>query len=154
MKKSFSKWMRWRDRHQLGDAMKNPGVYVIAISNRNIAKRPFSWRPEIVYIGMTKSKGGLKSRLRQFDDTINWKKGHGGAERFRKTHRHYGKLVPKLFVSISYTECDDLKRNPPTSSDLRLMGMVLQQEYVCFAIFVEKFKRWPQFNDMKRSKKK
>jgi len=34
------------------------------------------------------------------------------------------------------------------------MGMVLQQEYECFAIFVKKFEEWPQFNDKKKSPKK
>jgi hypothetical protein len=150
--KGFSQWVQWRDRNSL-QGIKRPGVYAIAISDRNIVKRPFSWSKEIVYIGMTISKGGLKSRLQQFDNTINWKKGHGGAERLRKMHQHYGKLVPKLFVSIRYTECDDLKQNPPSPSDLRLMGTVLQQEYECFAVFVTKFKKWPQFNDKKNSPK-
>jgi len=86
--KGFSQWVQWHDRTNL-QGIKSPGIYVIAKSNRNIAKRPFSWRKEIVYIGMTISKAGLKSRLQQFDDTINWKKGHGGAERFRKIHRDY-----------------------------------------------------------------
>jgi hypothetical protein len=145
-------WVKWCDRNNLS-GIKSPGVYVIAISNRNISKRSFSWRKEIVYIGVTISKGGLQSRLQQFDNTLNWKKGHGGAERFRKIHRHYNKLVSKLFVSVNYTECN-VKPNPPTPPNLRLMGKVLQQEYECFAVFVEKFKEWPRFNDKKNSPKK
>jgi hypothetical protein len=153
MTKSFSKWIRWRERDQLGDTIKNPGVYVIALSDEDIASTPFTWREEIIYIGMTRSKGGLKARLRQFDDTINWKKGHGGAERVRKKHRDYNMLVPRLFVSVNHTECDT-KPNLPKPSDLRLMGFVLQQEYECFAAFAEKFKRWPEFNDKKNAPKK
>jgi len=128
------------------------GVYVIAISNKNISGKPFSWRKEIVYIGQTTSKRGLKARLRQFDNTINWKEGHGGAQRFRKVYKRYDKLVPRLFLSVCHTNCD---RRPdiPTPANLRLMGMVLQQEYECFATYVEKFGCWPRFNDKKNSPK-
>ena len=41
----------------------------------------FDWIKEIIYIGMTNSKGGLKNRLQQFDNTIAGKTGHGGAQR-------------------------------------------------------------------------
>jgi hypothetical protein len=102
---------------------------------------------------MTISKSGLESRLQQFDNTINGKEGHGGAVRVRFKHQDYNMLVSKLFVSINYTECD-VKPNLPRPSDLRLMGFVLQQEHECFAVFAEKFERWPEFNDKKKSRKK
>jgi hypothetical protein len=34
------------------------------------------------------------------------------------------------------------------------MGNVVKQEYECFAVFVEKFGKLPEFNDKKRSPKK
>jgi hypothetical protein len=56
-------------------------------------------------------------------------------------------LVSKLFVSVSHTECDVSSNK---SSDLRLMGTVLQKEYECFALFVENnFGQLPEFNDKK-----
>jgi hypothetical protein len=139
--------MRWRDRNHL-QGIKSPGVYAIVKSGKDIAARRFSWRKEIVYIGVTISKGGLKSRLQQFDNVIRkGKKGHSGAERFQKSNPDCDKLVHWLYVSISYTECNDLKRSPPAPSDLRLMGKVLRQEYECFAVFVKQFKKWPSSND-------
>jgi hypothetical protein len=152
MTKSFSKWTRWVERNQL-PGIKYPGVYAIALADENIASTPFAWREEIIYVGVTISKGGLKSRLQQFDNTINGKEGHGGAVRVRFKHRDYNALVSRLFVSVNYTECD-AKPNLPKPSDLRLMGLVLQQEYECFAVFTEKFKRWPEFNNKKESRKK
>ena len=116
--------------------LKFPGVYAIAYSDNDITATPFEWSEEIIYIGMTNAKGGLKSRLQQFENTIFDRRGHGGAERVRYKHRDYNQLVSKLFVSISHTECD-VKSNRP--SDLRLMGSVARQEYDCFAIFAEKF---------------
>jgi hypothetical protein len=152
MTKSFSNWTRWRERDQL-PGKEFPGVYVIALADEDIASTPFAWREEIIYIGMTISKGGLKSRLQKFDDTINKKEGHGGATRVRFKHRDYNVLVSKLFVSVNYTECD-VKPNLPKPSDLRLMGSVLQHEYECFAVFAEKFGWRPEFNDKKNSRKK
>ena|SRR6266550_4508440 len=152
MSQPFSTWIRWIERNQLGEMLKFPGVYAVALSDKDLTSTPFEWSEEIIYIGMTNAKGGLKSRLQQFENTIVGKTGHGGAERVRYKHEDYNLLVSKLFVSISHTECD-VKSNRP--SDLRLMGSVAHQEYECFAIFAEKFEgRLPEFNDKKKSPKK
>ena len=151
MNQIFSDWVRWPERNRLGETLRFPGVYAIALSNNELASSSFEWSDEIIYIGMTNAKGGLKSRLQQFENTIIGKTGHGGAERVMHKHRDYNLLVSKLFVSVSYTECDVISNKP---SDLRLMGQVAQQEYECFAIFVEKFGRLPEFNDKKKSPKK
>ena len=151
MNQSFSNWVRWLERDKLGKTLKYPGIYAIASSHKDIASFPFVWCEEIFYIGMTNSKGGLKSRLQQFENTIKGKVGHGGAERVRFKHSDYNSLVSKLFVSVSHTECDVLSHTP---SDLRLMGQVAQEEYECFAVFAEKFNRLPEFNDKKKSLKK
>jgi len=122
------------------------------LSDKDLTSTPFEWSEEIIYIGMTNAKGGLKSRLQQFENTIIGKTGHSGAERVRYKHGDYNLQVSKLFVSISHTECD-VKSNRP--SELRLMGSVAHQEYECFAIFAEKFGgRLPEFNDKKKSPKK
>jgi hypothetical protein len=152
MDKTFSKWVRWRERNQLGNTLKYPGVYAVALSDKDIASTPFEWLKEIIYIGMTNSKGGLKSRLQQFENTIKGKEGHGGAARVLFKHGDYSALDSKMYVSICHTECDVLSNK---SSDLLLMGKVARQEYECFAIFVEKFGNGlPEFNDKKRSPKK
>ncbi len=67
MKRAFTNWAKWTHRTDL-PSISYPGVYTIAISKTNISETPFSWLYDIVYIGMTNAKGGLKSRLRQFDN--------------------------------------------------------------------------------------
>ena len=99
---------------------------------------------------MTNSRGGLRSRLKQFDNAVNWKEGHGGASRVRYKYKEYSELVPNLYVSVCSVKCN-VKYNTPL--DLRLMGEVAKFEYECLARFVEKFGRLPEFNDKKRSPK-
>ena len=150
MKKDFSKWVRWADRSTLDD-LSYPGIYALAVSVKDISNESFEWRKEIVYIGMTNSIGGLKSRLNQFDNTIKGKEGHGGARRFRYKFSEYSALTKRLFVSIKPFICDVKSGSP---KDLRIMGSIAQYEYECFACYVEKFGRLPEFNDKKRSPKK
>ena len=150
MKDGFSAWAKWGNRNEMA-RLKYPGVYAIALSEADIAGKPFSWRPEVIYVGMTNAKGGLKSRLQQFDNTIKGGEGHGGGNRVRYRYSEYGYLVPRLYVSVHPHECDVSSNEP---DDLRIMGNVAKHEYECFAIFVETFKRLPEFNDKKKSPKK
>ncbi len=99
---------------------------------------------------MTNSKAGLKGRLKQFDNTIIGKTGHGGADRFRFKHGNYKELADKLYVSACTFECD-VESNDP--KDLRIMGKVAKFEYDCFAEYVEKFGELPEFNNKKESPK-
>lgn len=129
-----------------------PGVYVLAISRARLNGKPFSWRRDIVYVGMTNSKPGLTSRLKQFDDTISGKRSnHGGAERFRFKHRRYEPLSRRLFASVAPVFCD-VKSNKPR--DLRLMGKVAEFEFICLARYAQVHRALPEFNDKKRSPKK
>jgi hypothetical protein len=150
MKHSFSTWVKWSDRTELPN-LSNPGVYALAISKVDISGTPFSWTPEIAYIGMTNAKGGLKSRLNQFDTTIKGGDGHGGGHRVRFKHPDYSALIHKLYVAICPFRCDVTSEDP---KDLRITGEVARYEYECFAIFAEKFGCLPEFNDKKRSPKK
>ena len=59
-----------------------PGVYALAVSEKDISDKKFDWVEEIIYFGMTNSGGGLRARLKQFDNTIIGKEGHGGGEVF------------------------------------------------------------------------
>ncbi len=150
MKKEFSHWESWSNRAALA-GLSYPGVYALVISPTNIAAAAFSWRQEIVYVGMTNAKGGLKSRLQQFDNTIQGRDGHGRAHRVRYKHNDYTKLNSQLYVSVCPWDCDVTSIRP---ADLRLMGEVEKYEYECFALFVEKFGVLPEFNDKKKSLKK
>lgn len=150
MEADFTEWLGWADRSSL-PGLSLPGVYAIAISVKDISHAPFSWSQDIAYIGMTNSKGGLRQRLGQFDQTIKGRSGHGGAERFRFKHAHHEELPHALFVAVRPFECD-VDSNAP--SDLRTMGEVAAFEYECFAQYVEVFGRLPEFNDKQRSPKK
>ena len=149
MKKRFSMWARWQDRDSLY-GIKFPGVYAIALLDKDIDSTVFSWIPEIIYVGMTNAQSGLKSRLQQVDNTIKGKEGHVGGQRVRFRHKNYQKLTSRLYVSVCPHECN-VKSNLP--ADLRVMGNVAKLEYECFAVFVEKFRQLPEFNDKKRSPK-
>lgn len=145
----FTNWNRWAARSDL-DGLTYPGVYALAISKSDISGTPFGWIPEIAYIGMTNAKGGLKSRLGQFNDTIKGGNGHGGGHRFRFKYSDYEVLIRILYVSIRPFLCDVTSENP---DDFRIMGEVAKYEYECFALFVERFGQLPEFNDKKRSPK-
>lgn len=145
----FSHWVEWKNRHAL-DGISSPGVYALALSNTDISDSDFNWTKEIIYFGMTNSGGGLKARLKQFDDTVVGKEGHGGGERGRYKYRDYAELTKKLFVSVCPVECN-VKSNEP--EDLLKMGEIAYMEYYCFAEYVRLFRRLPEFNDKKNAPK-
>ena len=147
--KKFSKWYKWENRNNAVN-IDFPGIYIIAISEENIEGKKFDWRQDIKYVGMTNSVTGLKGRLKQFDNTIIGKTGHGGADRFRYEYQNYEKLIDKLYVSVVPFICD-VKSNSP--KDLRIMGEVAKFEYDCFAKYVELYYQLPKFNDQKNTKK-
>lgn len=145
----FTSWYRWRDRNEIA-GIKLPGVYVVAVFDSSLAGQPFSWIPEVMYVGMTNSAAGLKGRLKQFDITIAGKRGHGGADRARYEYRDYPSLVDRLYVAAAVFDCD-VNTNSPT--DLRVMGAVASFEYECLAQYVERFGQLPKFNDKNASPK-
>jgi hypothetical protein len=145
----FSEWTPWQGRNALS-GLKYPGVYVIAHAIEPMAPKAFEWRKEVIYIGMTNSESGLRGRLKQFDNTLVGKSGHGGADRVRYKFRDPIALMPCLYVAVAPFECDVTSGNV---SDLRTMGDVAQFEYLCFAHFVERFGRLPDFNNKKESRK-
>ena len=146
---NFSPWHLW-ERRDHASGLEFPGVYCVAISSIDLSGVPFSWRLDIVYIGMTNASAGLRGRLRQFDNTIAGKRGHGGADRVRYKHQEYDKLCPKLFVAVAACPCDVSTGSP---TDLRIMGTVAGFEYECFAQYAEIFGRLPEFNDKRQSRK-
>ena len=145
----FTKWMRWSDR-DTAQGINYPGIYICAISKEDISGKNFSWTTNIVYVGMTNSLKGLTGRLKQFDNTIKGKSGHGGADRMRYRYQNYNELINKLYVAVAPFTCN-VKSNSP--EDLRTMGEVAKFEYDCFARFTELFGQLPEFNNKKESPK-
>jgi KaiC/GvpD/RAD55 family RecA-like ATPase len=152
--KTFSKWVKFSNRAMELEQLdrKYPGIYAIARSKKDISNKPFSLIKDIVYFGMTNSKGGLKSRLKQFENTINGGTGHGGAERFRNNLKTEKGWKDELYVSIMVFEGCDVTSNK--SDDLMIMGEIEKEEYVWFANYVKDFNELPRFNDKKNSPKK
>ena len=149
MKNAFLCWEKWQNRNGMHYA-NFPGIYAIAYSKINLAGQNFSWIEQVIYIGMTNSKGVLKSRLGQFDRTINGGTGHGGARRVRRKYKNYKSLIKNLYVSILPFKCEQTSILP---KDLIVMGEVAKHEYVSWAHYVKRFGQLPEFNDKKRSPK-
>jgi len=147
----FSKWFKFDQRKEIKN-IQYPGVYAIAISARNIAGIPFNYRKEIVYFGMTNSKGGLRGRLNAFNNTLRDKSGpgHGGAERFRYDYKDGDVLAKKLYVAVCSFKCDV---DSIARKDLVTMGDVVRSEYMALANYAERFGVLPKYNDKKNSPK-
>ena len=143
----FSTWKQWSERDLYP---RFPGIYIIALSIDDLSNTRFSWRPEIIYVGMTNAVGGLAGRLRQFDNTIKGRAGHGGADRVRYKYPDYEKLSERLYIATAAFDCDVRSEK---SADLRTMGEVAKFENECFAHFVELFETLPEFNRKKDSPK-
>jgi hypothetical protein len=139
----FTSWMSWNAR-DVHDGCASPGVYVVAITARQLEGRRFSWCREIAYVGMTNSVAGLQGRLRQFDQTMAGTLRHGGADRVRFRHRQYARFAKRAYVAVVPFRC-----NPASglAKDLRVMGHVARFEYQCLAAFVDRFGCLPEFND-------
>lgn len=146
----FSTWTQWSQRGALR-SLAFPGVYVIAISDARLHGKPFSWRREIAYVGMTNAVAGLSGRLRQFDLTVSGeRRAHGGADRMRYAYRRYARLLPHLFVAVRPIKCNVTSG---AMRDLLFMGRVARLEYQCLARYVQRFGRLPWFNDKAHSPK-
>lgn len=144
----FNEWQKWENR-TLTKCLSFPGIYILCLSDTDISSQKFQWSPNIIYIGMTNSKAGLKGRLKQFDNTIKGKTGHGGADRVRFKHQDYFELTDKLYISTRNFPCEVKRENP---EDLLIMGEVCKHEYECFAEFMNLYGRWPEFNDKSTKK--
>ena len=176
--KDFNKWVKLAKKRWDGNSvrekdfkekMDSPGIYAIAYGKPD--KTKFDFIEKIVYFGMTNSIGGLKSRLRQFYNTI-WKKKseHGGASRFCFFFNVEKKIKDenwrkKLYVSIwPFQDCDvdkykngcihTKKEDKKVEKTLHRMGEIAKEEYYCFAEYVKKWGHMPPFNDKICSPKK
>lgn len=150
MENSFSNWYHWKNRNSY-PCITWPGIYIVAISNADIEGQKFSFRDEIVYVGMTNAVTGLRGRLVQFDNTISKKHcQHGGADRVLYKHQDYYALIENLYVALLHFECKPASESP---TDLREMGRVASAEFECMARCVEELGSLPEFNRKKESKK-
>lgn len=150
MKIIESKWKSWEN---IKTETKNPGVYVICVSNTNMVNKNIKTiNPKIKYIGMTVSKNGLRQRLNQFNNVIKGKGGHGGADRFMNDFDK--NIVKKMYYKTF--EFDLSKIKPRSAEYYLILGEVLKFEYVLFSKSIEIAKELPIYNrptSPKQSKK-
>lgn len=148
---SNTNWYKWSDRNKIVNKSQ-PAVYFIAYSENVISGNAFTMLKEIIYIGMTISVKGLKSRLEQFEKSMKGGEGiHGGAERVRFKHKDFNKFLNNVYVSARIFHLSATKN---TSSDWRIKGACIGHEYISFADYIDLYHELPEFNDHNRSKKK
>lgn len=149
---NFSSWIKWDNWVSKRDKFKHPGIYALRISEDNIEGQPFEWVEDIVYLGMTCAVTGLKGRLNQFNITLRDNKGggHGGARRFRYDYEVGQQLAILLYVAI----CEFKRDANVTPEYLLVNGEVVKAEYVALAVYLNKFKKLPRYNDKKASPKR
>lgn len=128
MKLKWSERVNWADRNSI-PMIGKPGVYTIYLND------------EVIYIGMSVARGGLKSRLQQLDKSLRSKWGHSGGNKMVK---ELGDCREKLSVVVMTVDCDPASNTP---DDLRKMGHVAFLEYEAFAQYVETTgNKRPRFN--------
>jgi hypothetical protein len=151
MKMRYTKWFKWIDRIQIED-INQPAVYYIANSKNNISGQDFSYLEDIIYIGMTISKKGLKGRLDQFDAAMKGKNNiHGGADRVKFKHKNAITFFNDTYIAACIFKLSNSRETP---TDWNIKGDCVGHEYKSFAKYLKTFKRLPEFNDQKKSKKK
>jgi len=141
----FSNWMKWEDRVKFSDG-RWPGVYMIAITNKNIEDTEYDFR-HVVYIGMTNSKDGLFSRWNQLHAAINkgYRKSHSGGNTIYDDLGNYKDWKKKLFVCAWPIKCNVVK-STRTPNDLIKMGKNVFREYEVLAAYKKKMKKEPKYN--------
>ena len=143
-KLKFSNWVKWQDRN--GKKLDCSGVYAISITNKNLANKSFNYK-DVVYIGMSNARGGIRGRLNQFNRSINGGEGHSGGKTIYKNLGNYKKWrkVLYLYVSTFKVKCEVI-RSKRSAKDLLLMGWVSFLEFEALAKCKQQVGTEPKYN--------
>ena len=138
----FSNWYVWEYRNRF-PKVEFPGVYVLSIINSPdlVGQRPY-WH-DVVYVGMTNSRGGLRSRWNQFNRATRGKGGHSGGNSIYQELGHYSTWGQSLYVAGMAIECNVTS---PSGNDYLRMGWVAYLEFEAFSSYCEKVGGHPRFN--------
>jgi len=139
----FSRWIAWERRSKYGGG-KWPGVYMLSISRKKLVGGKPAFK-DVVYIGMTNSRGGLAVRWDQFDNAIKGKEGHSGGKTVFKDLGHFKKWKKRLFVTACPVRCNVFKSNR-TPKDLLKMGWVVFLEYEALSKYKKIVGMEPKYN--------
>ncbi len=138
----FSRWYAWNRRDEYLHVHR-PGVYIIYITKRPRLHLKKSDLYKASYIGMTVSKGGLRSRWRQFDRAVRGLGGHSGGNAIYKEKGNYKKWTESLYVAALSV---DIRVSQPRPSDYREMGKAAYLEYDALARYFRRHGKLPPFN--------
>ena len=90
---------------------KNPGVYVIAWSEKDLSKEQVKWE-DVYYIGMSNAKAGVQGRLKQFWNGVTKGTGHSAGNRWYKNNGKYELRKGNTFYyAYILIECNVHKEN-------------------------------------------
>ena len=138
----FSHWYQWENREDY-KLCKYPGIYSIDITNKNLLDKKFKFSKDVVYIGMTNSKGGLCARWQQFNNSIKGGEGHGPAKRIYSEKGHCKDWTEKLYISAMGIKRDD----SPNKPDYYIRrGWIAFLEQEALAKFHQKVNKHPKYN--------
>lgn len=129
---SFSPWKHWAERKEIQNS-EYPGIYLISISKKDLLGQYPEYK-DVVYIGMTNSKQGLRGRWNQFHNSISGKRGHSGGNTVFKELGYYQEWKESLYVSAMPIICNTVS---PDENDLLKMGWVAYLEYEAFSQYYE-----------------
>jgi hypothetical protein len=126
-----------------------PGVYLLAFASERFAGETIK-PDQVLYVGMSNSAGGVRSRLKQFIKGIERNGYHSGAMRFYREQckgEPFAKLKTRkrLYVAALTIECEGDKVDAEPT-DLRLMGHVACLEYYAIARIAQKTGKKPALN--------
>jgi hypothetical protein len=140
----FSNWYAWANRLKY-PLKEYPGVYLVAITPKaNLSGQ----RPkfvDVVYIGMTRRRTGLRGRWADFDRAIKTGHGHSGGNIIYKYKGPYSTWSDHLYVAAMGVECDVLN---PDEEDYLRMGWVAYLEYEAFAFYCRDIGGHPRYNKL------
>jgi hypothetical protein len=140
-KLKMSPWYKWERRSEYYEKDR-PGIYLIAITKKELEGTMPIWN-DVVYIGMTNSKGGLISRWQQFSNSINGRTGHSGGNTIFEALGHYTSWTNKLYVSAMGIDCNVISQEP---DDYKKMGWITFLEYDAFAEYARAVGGHPKYN--------
>ena len=133
------KWITLEEYQKLTNG-KYPRVYLLAYTNKNMIRKRVA-PSHVYYVGMSRSRGGIYQRLRQFKRGIGNGKSHSAAIRFfRKVAKGipYSRLPSKkkFYVASISIPCV-VAKSKRTALHLKKMGEVTRLEYYALAYIKE-----------------
>jgi hypothetical protein len=147
-----TRWVHLHGERALRIAdLRHPGVYLLAYSGRSLEGSAIKAH-DVLYVGMSNSAGGVRSRLNQFKKGIEENHHHSGARRFFREHGGGKPFAAagtrrRLYFSALTFECES-RKGLAKPDDLRIMGHINCIEYYAIAHVAEQTGKNPPLNKL------